>query len=100
MLTLPAHSPAGWTLRTLDLKEFRGFDLICGKCCCMMHGGNGSRNSLAMAAKKQPKLQNKQNLQGTGNRIDFRNSALLSHKKHYPGRQRVLLFTSVHIINM
>ncbi|KAM9614596.1 uncharacterized protein ACIBXB_021527 [Morphnus guianensis] len=34
-----------------------------------------------MAAKKQPKLQNKQNLQGTGNRIDFRNSALLSHKK-------------------
>lgn len=81
MLTLPAHSPASRTLRTLDFKELRGFDLICGKCCCMKHSGNGSRNSLAMAAKKQPKLQKKQNLKGTGNRVDFRNSALLSHKK-------------------
>lgn len=62
MLMLPAHSPASRTLCTLDFKEFQGFDLICSKCCCMMHSGNGSRNSLAMAAKKQPKLQNKQNL--------------------------------------
>ena len=86
MPMLPAHSPASRTLRTLDFKPFRGFDLICSKCCCLMRGENSSRNSFAMAAKKQQKLQNKQNLQGPGSRIDFRNSALLSDKKNCPRR--------------
>lgn len=53
-----------------------------------------------MTAQKQSKLQNRQNLQETGSRIDFRNSALLSDKKICPRSERVLLFTSVHIIIM
>lgn len=64
------------TLCTLDFKPFQDLDLICSKCYCSTQGENGSRNCLAVAAKKQPKLQNKQNLQGTGSRINFRNSAL------------------------
>lgn len=64
------------TLCTLDFRPFQDFDLICSKCSCSTHEENGSRNCLAVAAKKQPKLQNKQNLQGTGSRINFRNSAL------------------------
>lgn len=69
------------TLCTLDFKPFQDLDLICSKCCCSARGENGSRNCLAVAAKKQPKLQNKQNLQGTGSRINFRNSALPLIKK-------------------
>lgn len=69
------------TLCTLDFKPFQDFNLICSKCCCSAHGENGSRNCLAVAAKKQPKLQNKQNLQGTGSRINFRNSDLPLIKK-------------------